>query len=360
MKTVYALFPSERQLHLLEDLAPHASRDVAAVVQGLNPARARGSLRVLSTEEALVAARSDPSAAWFCCNEHAVYFAAKHRALAPVLGFRGQCLDMLTKIDMSAGLEAAGVRVIPKTILGVQGNDCPSFPFVVKPNVGFASVLVRRIASRAELDEYCARFADNIGESLVQWYQGEYFSASAPTVLVEPEIADGKFVSVSMCAVRGELAALFMVEGVERISNATSDYQWRKFRAPAALSPRSAGAIRQEMEKAVKAFATDHAVFEAEVLVDAVTEEPFVLEFSPRIVGGFIPELILHSFGVDLERAALAFALGIHAELAENAARRCLLINRDDTSAGLPLTLLSAQSRTLGHRRIVDEVYALD
>jgi biotin carboxylase len=358
---VIVVFPSSTQRRVLAELAPLASHDVILVLpEGEGPpdvelpAVDAGSFR---RRPAL------PNERWLCCNEHAVYFVGRYRDRVRALPFHARCLDMLTKLDMAAALRDAGVRVLPKTALRRESSVALSFPVVAKPNLGFASILVRRVESDASLRAYVADYDAARRASPVTWFQERYFDLvpdeSLAQIILEPEVRDSTFISASLVVSKGRLEAQYLAEGVGCETSPTSDFQWRRFRAPARVGLAMREAIAAEMQKIARAFALDRAVFEAEMLVNERTGDVWVLEFSPRIVGGFIPELLLHATGVDLERVALAFALDLPVSLDQRADQECLLLNRDAPCPSLEHRLISSQERAFGGRHIVDEVYAL-
>jgi hypothetical protein len=363
MDTVYVLFPSGAQLELVEELALLSPFEVCVVMPDVGDVPST-TIELLRARDLIATERRRGSRdRWHCCNEHALYFVSQNRDVAGALAFDTRCLDMLTKLQMSTKLAEADVSVLPKARLDGIPLETIVYPIVAKPNFGFASILVQRLATRDALDEYIKVYAESHAESLVPWFEQTYFRAEPAEIrqiVIEPEMVDAVFVSASLVVDSGRLRELFLVEGVKREASQTSDYQWREFRTPVALPPALFVKIRDEMQKIASRFAVRDAVFEAELLIDIVAKRVITLEFSPRIVGGFIPQLIFHSTGVPLERLAMSLALGMESEFSATSSRACSLANRTGPHPEPHGRVLETQRRYVGTRLVVDEISALD
>ena len=359
------LFPSPLQHQLIAELAPAQSSPVVAVFTGSKKPPSSEQVQTYLVPEFLEWMGRQPSDQWCCCNELAVYFVALHRERAGQLAFASTCLDMLTKLEMHAALCRAGVSSLPKTPLN-QLKRPLSRPVIVKPNFGFASTLVQRIGSDVELDVYLSSYDQLRQQSIVAPYQLEYLSryraAELEQILVEPDVSTGVFLSVPFVVTDGRLASSWPVVGAQHEKTADTHFRWLGFRAPAGLTEEIRSRLDATLDALARAFTCGSLICEAEIIIDPCDGTPWVLEFSPRVTGGSIPQLIYHAHGIDLERLMIALALEIDLPAPTLISRECLLIRRHDNeqaAAALPGEVLEAHRKQLGSEAFIDEVRAL-
>lgn len=327
--TVVFVFPSRTQLEVIAREAERFAGSVVALVP--DPAEDCGRVRVIG-EAAVTGGAVDLSRArWSCCGELGVYFVSANRRRAGRLSFGPVCLDMLTKLDMLRAFCLAGVHPTPKQPLrDALHAGTLSFPCVVKPNFGFASALVKRVSSMDELRAYTRAYAEARASSLARAYGARYLAhrpqEELDEILVEPDLSAGTFLSVPFHVAAGELRGVYPVAGERVRAGAGSDYEWEGFAYPAGLGDGELRAVRETLEGIARYCALETGVFEAELLLDRETGVVRVLEFSPRITGGSLPELIRAACGTDLHRLAVAAALGAAYEPAETHRRPCRLV----------------------------------
>ncbi len=358
------IFPSPLQYRSIEELAVMQSCAVAAVFSDSSTTPRSIHVQTFHIPDFLEWAEGQQGDEWFCCNELAIYFVAKHRQLAGRLPFREVCLDMLTKLDMHEELCRAGVPSLPKTPLSKLRRPL-DYPVVVKPNFGFASTLVKRIKSEDELESYLAEYSSLRRVSVVASCEARYLDYYARTVLeqllVEPDKSTGTFLSITFVVREGRLDSSWPAIGYRRECTGESHFRWAGFQAPTYLSGASREMLDETLDRLAHTFVTGNWVCSAEVILDEVDGTPWVLEFSPRVMSGSLPRLIYHAHGVDLERQMIAFALGINLPFRTVFNRKCLLVRRTDTGTSeslsrLPDGVLERQIRRIGDERFFDEV----
>ena len=283
------LFPPDYQRLLIKEMASNVDQEVVIVERKITD-HALDSKNIirLDVEQFLPWAKGRSGDFWHCCHEAAVYFVARHRSIAGELSFDERCLDIVTKLKMHSFLDSLEIPVIKRIDLS-KGELPTSFPVVVKPNFGFASTLVKRIASMNELRDYAEDYPKIKQDTLVGGYPEhlipEMSAEEKDQLLIEPDLSSYRFFSIPFYVKKGELLAWFPVEGVQNNSDTISDFHWTGFDAPVQVSAPVTGKIERILER-LASLAKTTTVFEVEMLVDEHSGEVYVLEFSPRMVGG--------------------------------------------------------------------------
>jgi biotin carboxylase len=262
---------------------------------------------------------------------------------------------MLTKTGAAAVFDLAGVRRAPKADAPLDGPLPAEPPFVVKPDFGFGSQLVKVVRDEAQWRAYADVARTPSG---VRARYGRAYFADEPGLLdrfVAEPLLDGTFLSVPFVW-DGAAVTAFPVSGAEAASTASTDFHWERFEAPARIDPAAFAALESDLARLAGPCELRPGVFEAELLLLAGGELCF-LEFSPRPTGGVVPELVWHAYGVDIDELAVRCFLGERPAVARDAARPVLGVR--SPAAAPPdesLELLSEQAGAGG--RLVDRVYA--
>jgi hypothetical protein len=364
------IFPSPQQVATIERYAADSPTPLAVVLPSRGDDRG-GPVEFFGEDEFVAWSSGRSGDRWLCCGELAVYFVAKHRDIAGELSFNPICLDMLTKLRMGEELGKAGLSVLPKQRLStLLENGRLEFPLIVKPNFGFASALVKRIRDRAALDEYVLNCAQMWARSPIAAYQREYIGLDGPpgpdNIIVEPDCSHATFYSVPFHVRGGAVEGMYPGLGERYEGDELSDFQWRAFRVPDTIPESASRLLREDFAKLASYFELKDGVFEAEFLFDQRRERLYVLEFSPRITGGAIPELIQHATGVDLRDLEVALFLRRAAAVAHAQRPRSCVYLREEVeegaanASGFKGRLLARYEKRIGARLFHDSIYAVE
>ncbi|MEU9132851.1 hypothetical protein AB0D08_32895 [Kitasatospora sp. NPDC048540] len=308
------VFPNAAQLENVSRTAADTGTPLTVIVPDGAPRPAAAGVTVLSATEA--AGRTAPHGARvMCCHESGVYWVAEHRAAVGSPNFAEVCLDMLVKTRLAAELGALGVTVVDKRRLDeVEDRDALSYPLIAKPDFGFASMLVKRIPDARALEEYERSYRELRERSLLTEYDdfiAAYPDADPWNVILEPDLTRGTlFLTVPFLVRDGDLAGMFPVQGVGRRGDELTDFHWSAFHC-GDVPENAANALRRDLELIIEGLELTGGVYEIEALYDERHDTLHVLEFSPRVTGGFIPELVRRTTGVDVELLGLQHFLGI-------------------------------------------------
>lgn len=363
------LLPSARQAELIRA----EDNDPSAVILTVADAFVTVDGRTIVTEQVkrlLVEAEADRTPI-LCLNELALYVLA---AVAPGVeaGIDRRLLAVVTKSAQRAFISGAGLRVSPARFLTQLPDEIDvdsaadvigQLPVVVKPDFGFASMLVRRITSPVDWRS----FVEVAGRPERWPLRADYATGilGRPELLnaflVEPDLSGGTFLSVAF-AWDGQKSTAFPVAGLQAESSALSNFAWRQFVAPAALTPQQLAELEEDLAALARVGVTRPGVYEAELL--ATPNGPVYLEFSPRPTGGLVPDLVRHAYGVDIDRAAVRLFLGHGHHAAVAPARGSTFLGRrvDARSRPAPAgaTLLASVNRDSAGTALRDEIWQLD
>jgi hypothetical protein len=360
------VFPNASQLSAATRVACHADTSLLAVTD-MELTDAYPGLIVSPVSAA--AGRTAPAGARaMCCHERGVYWVAQHRAAVGTLNFHEACLRMLTKAEMAAALSAAGVGVTRKYRLAdVRDPASLPYPLIAKPNFGFASTLVKRIPNVDSLRKYQEEFAELRQRSLLTEYDGfavGCLGADLLEVVLEPDLSRlTRFLTIPFLVRDGKLTQYFPITGLSQHRSELTDFEWTGFHTGPVRH--AATAIEKVLSRLIPVLGLTGGVYEIEALYDDAEDRLFVLEFSPRVTGGSIPQLIQLAFGVDLDFLGMLNFLGVSVQPAQvHAARTLVLTIRraespvDSELRGRPV--LNRRVRWLGGSEYVDEIREAD
>jgi len=317
------LFPSSATLNELARLGP---QEASTLIVADEPPQLES--RWLTPEAFIASDEPEQSRRWYCDNETSVYFAARHRDRCPWLAFGQLCLNTLTKLELGHALESIQLPVLHKTPITSYCDD-PDYPVVAKPNFGFASCFVKRADSRTDLQNHAARFAREWALSPLASYAMRFFPKSRESELkqlvLERCVTHATVLNAALVVHDRTLVDLHLVFGDVTEATISSDFQWRGFRysglVPRELHERS-WRIAQSL---VTFFNLSSCVAEAELLYDAQSQELYVMEFSPRVIGGSLAVLVEHGTGVNLRQVALKLFFQGQADWSRTRSRDCAI-----------------------------------
>ncbi|MEV6823580.1 ATP-grasp domain-containing protein [Amycolatopsis sp. NPDC051102] len=311
------VFPNRAQLATVAEAAAASGVPLTVVLpDGSAPSEVAG-VRVLTAAEVAARPAPPPGARVMCCHESGVYWVAEHRAAVGTPNFAEVCLEMLVKTKLAAVLGELGVTVVAKHKLDlVDDRAALPYPAVVKPDFGFASMLVKRVADAGGLAEYERSYRQLRERSLLAEYDrflAGYPDADPSGIVLEPDLSgDTLFLTVPFLVRAGELAGFFPVRGLAQRRDELTDFHWCAF-GTGGVPPEAEAALDRDLRLIAKGLRLTGGVYEIEALWEERTATLHVLEFSPRVTGGLIPELVRRSTGVDVELLGLLYFLGVDA-----------------------------------------------
>jgi argininosuccinate lyase len=234
------------------------------------------------------------------------YFVSIAAELAVQSGLPGPSVDSITtcrdKERQYACLSAGDVRV-PATKTSVDGRGAVSaarelgFPVVVKPVGGSGSVGVRLCSSDQEVQDHSERLlAQTVNER----------GMPVRRLVVVQEFVDGAEFSVESLA--GELIGITRkyVSKPPVFVEVGHDF-------PARLPAAEESMIAEEVRRALDVLDLNWGAAHTELKLSR--NGPTIIEVNPRLAGGFIPELVRRSTGIDLVRLLTRRILGRDVDL---------------------------------------------
>ncbi|MEU9372566.1 hypothetical protein AB0D94_02095 [Streptomyces sp. NPDC048255] len=309
------VFPSPTQLETVGKAAALTGVPLTVVLPDSAGRPDIPGVTVLSAAEVAARTAAPRGARAMCCHESGVYWMAEHRSAVGDPNFAEVCLQMLVKTRLGAELSGLGVTVVEKRKLDqVEDRAALPYPLVVKPDFGFASMLVKRVADVRALDAYERSFRQLRERSLLTEYDAfiaDYPDADPRGIVVEPDLGGSTlFLTVPFLVRDGELVGSFPIRGVGRRGDELTDFHWNAFQC-GDVSQGALAALDRDLRLLTKGLELSGGVYEIEALWDEEREVLYVLEFSPRVTGGFIPELVRRTTGVDIELLGLLYFLGV-------------------------------------------------
>lgn len=240
-----------------------------------------------------------------CCNEEALYFFYKFLNRNVIKQFSNDCLVLYDKVKAKKMYNKFRINHI-------QCCSKNEFPMVCKPNFGFASIGVKVVNNKIELNKYINEFNSIIRGSEIDKLKDLYFSDDRIFPICEKQIKYGYFFSVPFIYNKetGNLT-IFPVEGVKQSKNKTTDLYWTKFiYNEEYINKDIYNMIRDLLYKIATKFKLRSSVNMAEVIYDFETDKVYLVEFSPRIPGGRLSQLILYGSGVNLNKISVDIFCG--------------------------------------------------
>ncbi|WP_067497394.1 ATP-grasp domain-containing protein [Actinoplanes sp. TFC3] len=300
----------------------------------------------------------DLDARILCLHELGIYFVHRELPLGEI-GFPHSCLTAVTKVAMADLLQAGGMATAPKRAfrLGEAAGLDVQFPFVVKPDFGFASQLVNRIENAEQWAAYQQVAADPSAWPLRKRYADDFY-ADIPEVLdgfvIEPDLSPLEFLSVPY-VYDGDIAVSFPTRGLRSVATANTSFAWRGFGTPAGLGTDGLAELDKLLTGLSSYLGVRPGVYEVEALWGPEDGLTF-LEFSPRPTGGLVPDLVEHAYGVDIDDLAISAFVGTPVAVTRTEAKAFAGLRRgpdDDAPAGRTVV---RRERTSAGRVLVDEI----
>lgn len=347
------LLPNHRQTEIVRRLDPDGVLvDVAALGADDDPAPLARLLADLA---------GDGGVDVLCLNELAIYLLG-HCPQARV-PFDARLLRDITKSSQSWLFEAARVPR-PDAVwftLDVQEPPRP-YPFVVKPDFGFASQLAMRVRDADDWSTFLAAAAEPTLWPLRRSYANAFLDdpdGALRAFVAEEDLSAGQFLSVPFLY-DGSVAVAWIVDGGQVRRSAVTDFQWATFEAPTSLTPAQVATVEVELAALAGAAGCRPGVYEAE-LIHLGTGSRY-LEFSPRPTGGTVPDLVRHAYGVDIDELAVGAFLGEVPEALGTTSPHVYRALRGGWDGGAEdgWRLVSRAGRDSAGRRLVDEIWAQD
>jgi len=302
----YIIFPNSNIVEIIKHLDSQYTRDVIFIV----PEKVNidcAPFPTLSEKEW----QPEGEIIVYPCSEAALYYIRSqpnyHNFRAP---FSHECFDLFLKTQMAKQFTNAGIPYLPKTIISGQPL---SYPFIAKPNFGFASSFVKNIKTPADWDDYQDQVKEQYTSSIVGIFHNKYLShiptEVASTILTEPSRTDLNFFSVPFLVQNDAVHHIFPISITGTLLGEKKTPRTMQFEFPASNKEKNEVAMLDACQKLVQHFKLDSGVYHAEFLGN--TQETYLLEFSPRLTGGALPMLVSLSINVNLLKFAISSFLGI-------------------------------------------------
>lgn len=236
-----------------------------------------------------------------CCNEEALYYFYKFLNFQKNSKISNSCLELYDKYKSNRIFKQRQINYIDKSKTPIK------YPFIAKPNFGFASIGVKKINNSKELNEYLNDFNSYISNSEIGKLKKIYFEDLQVYPIYEAEIDYGYFFSVPFIFDKeNDEITIFPVQGCEKISTINSNFYWKKFiYDEASINNTIYNSIKLCMHDIANKFELNTSVNMAEVIYDIHTDQVKVVEFSPRVPGGRLSQLIYYGSGVNLNELSI-------------------------------------------------------
>lgn len=277
-----------------------------------------------------VCRRLAPGAGLAGVTSSSEYFVSTAASIAHRLGLAGPspvavraCRD---KFKQRRRLERAGVPMpafcrATSIKTAVHAAQELGFPVIVKPVSGSGSVGVKLCLDPEEVSAHAAQ--------LLNQRQNERGAPVARRILVE-SVASGPEYSV-------ETFGLEVIGITQKHLGALPDFVEIGHDHPAQLSPTTAKQIESIAQQSLVALGLGWGPAHIEL---RLTESgPQIIEVNPRLAGGYIPELVRLSCGIDLISETIALVVGAQPQLSrschEHTSIRFILSPGDGTLIGV-------------------------
>lgn len=238
-----------------------------------------------------------------CCNEEALYYAKSFISESVNMDFNKECLELYDKKKSDILFEKYNIPHIKKS------NTPISFPTIAKPNFGFASIGVEELEDREQFAKYTEKINDIIENSPVGALKNLYFKNLTIEPVYERKINDGYFYSVPFIYDKNDDdVIIFPIKGINKIKNNYSNFFWKTFLYDEQhINKDIYNLIKKELLNLSHNLLINTSVNMAEIFYDIETDKVLIVEFSPRIPGGKLSDLIYCGCGIDLNLLSIKF-----------------------------------------------------
>ena len=244
-----------------------------------------------------------------CCHEEGIYWLKNNFNNKMQLLFNKECLDMTNKWNAYLIFKQNNIPTVKKT---KQALNILKFPTIVKPNIGFGSIGVKKINTPKELETYINNFDAIVNESVIAEDKKKFFKNENNFPIYEECIENGQFFSVPFIVDQNKKVSFYPVMGIRKENTSMSNYKWSTFLYGKDIIEQN---IREKIGKIINDIAqkwiSQPSVNLVEMIYDITNDKMNVLEFSPRLVGGRIAKMIKYALGINLEKISIASFLEI-------------------------------------------------
>jgi len=234
------------------------------------------------------------------CNEEAVYFLKNLARLYKLnLPFNDKCFDMIYKINIENILNDYDFKTIKKSTVPMK------YPFIVKPNFGFGSIGVQKIQNKDELINYQNDFDKLVKVSDINNFENKYFKNDKNFIVYEEDKTHCRFFSVPFIYLKERNFVLsFPIEGKDKFNDfKLSSFYWSKFEFnPNGLDEKLRYKINKTIKMVSEKFCKQSLTGIVELVFDELDDEVKIIEFSPRVAGGKMIDLINYSTNINLNQ----------------------------------------------------------
>ena len=238
-----------------------------------------------------------------CCHEEGIYWLKNNLQSDMKLTFDEQCFEMTNKWNTYEIFKKGEIPCVYKT---QKEDEIKQFPIVVKPNIGFGSIGVKKINNSEELKKYIEQFDTMMEQSVVADDKEKFFKTERNFPVFEECIENGQFFSVPFIVDENKEIKIYPVMGVRKENTAVSNYKWATFLyGKNTLDEINLQKIKKIVSKIADNWIKEPSVNLVEMIYDNEEKEFKVLEFSPRVVGGRIAKMIEYALGINLDEISM-------------------------------------------------------
>lgn len=246
------------------------------------------------------------------CAEAALYFLWKNKRFRQVTAprFSDKCYGLFLKEKLGKVLQNAGIPHIKKRLFrNFNPGNKLNFPCIIKPNFGFASQLVARLETLADLKKYLAAYSDAYDSNMIEKFRKLYLEDlgedECRKLITEEDRSELTFVSIPFVVRDKKVTKFYPAQCKGTLIHGDVPDNYVVFEYPPQKETVDREAILEILNRLMTYFELSDGVFHSEFLCSA--HETYLVEFSPRITGMAISKMISLSEGVDL--AALSVTL---------------------------------------------------
>ena len=299
------IFPSSRQISLLCAISLQEDASIYVVLHSkdeLHDVPENRIIFVCCDDLAGVSSLRNNDMSVLCCHEEAVFWAGKYKGNGWEFSFDREYFGLLEKHIFKSFAQRHGIPS-GRYMLGTE--EITKFPVIAKPSIGFGSICVRNIECMSEAENYVQNFDAAVRASAIYSYQAKYFDGRKNIPVFE-DVIDGRFYRTPFIAEGMKCKRLFPSLGITKRKKDSTDFNWIEFEYSSEDAVNTAEKIINLHNVLIEAFGLKDGVYISEFILSG-SNEPVLLEFSPRQPSSRINRMIYFSEGIDLEQEAILY-----------------------------------------------------
>lgn len=243
----------------------------------------------------------------FPCNEEALYWISNLNVENFNFSFSNILLKLLSKESFKKYLMGSAIRTGYMEEYNSAEIESPIiYPIIAKPSFGFGSIGVKRLFCTEDLFWYKKFFPTLLNLPQYAEFKNEYFPNYQNLIVYEKDLK-GNFYTVPFVVESNRLIKLFPIRGIKCEKNFYTDFFLSQFAIGVQyFSGDDFNKVESLIEKLISIFSLQSGIFTAEIIV---SDFAYLIEFSPRLPGGKLQELIFKSMKIDLNHLFVSLCL---------------------------------------------------